>query len=536
MPFPRAISDERGFTIVEVMVAALLLMTGLVGTMTMLDQANATTTTTKAREQGVSLQRELVEAARSISYSELDNATIVSRLQAREGFADANGAENDWVIRRRGVNYSVTLGTCSVDDTTDGTGPHDPAQFCTTGAGQATAAGCRAILGTTGNVAGTAGASATTADCGVDVNRDGTIDSLVAGGSCTSGCGSGSDTNPDDYKRVVSLVRWDRGGGNRYALQAATMPNPGLSAAPSVVSITPSTTTAFAGTRYVDVGVVTNRAPATVGISIDGSPKGAATKTTGPLAWNYTWDLGALAEPVATAIEPAPGEVLDGTYVVSARALDAYGSAGTTRAVTVTVNRRSPYPVGQFRGGRRGGATGEIDFEWVLNRERDVNGYRVFRDVPDTTADVEVCARLPRGTACRLVDPPQGNSEYYAVAYDLDPGTGAERPGVRSANFQVTTTNAVPAPITSLQASNVSGGHTKLIWTASAGDPDAGDSIAYYRIYRDGTAYENRFDRTTTGGVVQYTDTQSEGTPHNYYVAAVDKYLGESTIFGPVRR
>jgi len=62
MRLPRPISDERGFTIVEVMVAAALLLTGLVGTMSMLNSANAATTSTKAREQGVSLQRELTEA------------------------------------------------------------------------------------------------------------------------------------------------------------------------------------------------------------------------------------------------------------------------------------------------------------------------------------------------------------------------------------------------------------------------------------------------------------------------------------------
>ena len=360
----------------------------------------------------------------------------------------------------------------------------------------------------------------------------------MAGGSCAAGCGSGADKNPDDYKRIVSLVRWERGAGLRYVLQAATLPNPGLSASPGVATITPSQTSVTSpGTQVVNIGVTTTRRAATVGITIDGSPKGSATASANPLIWNYAWALGAVATPLATATEPAAGEILDGTYVVSARALDTYGSAGATRAVTIAVNRRVPYPVGRFRGGRTGGTSGPIDFEWVLNKERDVIGYRVFRDVPDSAADVEVCARVPRGTSCLLPEAAAADGQYYAVAYDRDT-TGAERAGTRSANFSVTSTNQVPSPITALQASHVSGGHTKLIWTASAGDPDAagGDSVDYYRIYRDGTAYGNRFDRTTTGDVLYFTDTESTGTQHDYWVAAVDENLGQSTLFGPVRK
>lgn len=536
MPFPRFISDERGFTIVEVMVAAALLLTGLVATMSMLNSANASTTTTKAREQGVSLQREIVEAARSISYAELTPESIVARIQRMDGLGDDNGSTEDWKIRRRGITYSVTLGTCSVDDAADGTGAQDAARFCTTGPGKATAATCRTLLGTEGSVAGTGASDTAAADCGIDSNRDGTVDGLVAGGSCGAGCGSGTDSNPDDYKRIVSLVRWDRGSGARYALQAATLPNPGLSASPGVATITPERTNVLeAGIETLNIGVTTTRPAATVGISIDGSPLGsAAVVGSDPKVWNYPWRLGALASPIATATDPADGEVLDGTYVVSARALDAYGSAGTTRAATVTINRRIPYPVKRFRAGRRGGNSGDIDFEWVLNRERDIVGYRVFRDVPNTDVDEQACA-LTRRTACFLANPPEQNSEYYAVAYDRN-SAGGEQVGSRSPNFLVTKTNTVPAAVTALEALSVSGGNTKLNWAASAGDPDAGDSVDHYRIYRDGVAYANRYDRTSTGAVLEYLDTDAGGTPHDYWVAAVDQSLGESTLFGPVRR
>ena len=42
--------SESGFTLVEVMVAITLLLVGVLGTVTMIDGANAVTTRTKARE------------------------------------------------------------------------------------------------------------------------------------------------------------------------------------------------------------------------------------------------------------------------------------------------------------------------------------------------------------------------------------------------------------------------------------------------------------------------------------------------------
>lgn len=478
---------------------------------------------------------ELTEASRSIAYASLTPESIVSRVQATDGLGDDNGSGAEWQIRRRGITYSVTLGTCSVDDPSDGTGPHDPSQFCTTGAGQATAAICSTLLGNNGSVAGTGGSSAASADCGIDANLDGTVDSLVAGGSCSTGCGSGSDSNPDDYKRIVSLVRWKGGKGSRYSLQDATVPNPGQAAAPGVLSISAPPLVAPGAASTVTIGVTTTRPATTVGISSNGSPLGAADMTTNAMTWSYPWQLGALATPVATATDPAAGEVLDGTYVISARALDTYGSAGATRAATVQVDRRVPYPVKRFRAGLRGGSTGDLDLEWTLNRERDVIGYRVFLDVPNTTNDVQVCGLAIR-TACSLQNPPAGTNEYYAIAYDRD-ASGNERLGARSAsNFTVTRTNQVPNAITTLQATPAAGGSVRLDWTLPAvGDPDTADSVDFYRIYRDGAAYADRYDRTSTGTVVSYVDTDANGVAHDYRVAAVDTRLGESTVIGPVR-
>ena len=89
---------------------------------------------------------------------------------------------------------------------------------------------------------------------------------------------------------------------------------------------------------------------------------------------------------------------------------------------------------------------------------------------------------------------------------------------------------------TNLTASSA-GSNTVLSWSAPGiQDPDLGDSIAFYRIYRDGSAYANRYDRTGTGADLTYTDTHPDGVPHTYYVTAVDTQLAESPLLGPVTK
>jgi hypothetical protein len=63
-----------------------------------------------------------------------------------------------------------------------------------------------------------------------------------------------------------------------------------------------------------------------------------------------------------------------------------------------------------------------------------------------------------------------------------------------------------------------------LRWPAAT---DA-DGIRYYRIYRDGLAYADRYDRTGSGAQLTYTDTGAGAGGHTYYVTAVDERLAES--------
>ncbi len=525
------ITDEAGFTLIEVMVAAVLLLVGMLGTLSMVEAANSTTWSTKAREQAVALQREVVESVRGIPYDQLTPTSVGTHLRASANLADSDVSSAGWTVRRRGFTYSIAVGVCSVDDVRDGLGSHDGALFCATGTGSTSAQTCTTLLGVSGAIQGApaaASAGAAVGDCGIDLNLDGAVDNLTEAslGICIGICPIGTvDTTPSDYKRVVVLVRWDRGKGSRYALQSTTVANPGLAAAPAVVGLTAAGSVPVTSGTSVTLNAVTNKAPATVAWSVDGTQRGTATGAA--LAWAFTWPLGT----VSGSSSPNSGEVLDGSYVVGAKAFDGYGQFGSTRALTVTVNRRAPYPVQNLLGGRNGTA---VEFEWSPSPERDIVGYRVYRR-PTIGAAVEVCA-ITSATTCRDTSPPAlPLLTYYAVAVDRN-SAGSLREGAASPDITVAATNT-PPPTPPTLAASLSNGSTVLVWTAPpGGDPDLGDSIAFYRIYRDGSTYADRYDRTGTGETLTFTDTATGGQAHTYWVTAVDTQLAESPKIGPVTR
>jgi hypothetical protein len=326
------------------------------------------------------------------------------------------------------------------------------------------------------------------------------------------------DSMPDDYKRIVTLVTWDRGTGGRYALQSTTVPNPGSA---SGVAITKLDRTLPTGTdpitdplrTSVSFSAQSSRTAATVAWTVNGATgePGAGSGT----MWSWDWPLRTLG---ATAPE---GAVLDGSYLVGAKAFDANGVSGATRSTTVVLNRRMPYAPANFLAGRNDGA---VEFEWTSNAERDIEGYRVYQD--GVTAPV--CA-LTRATICRQASAPPLLSDvsYRVVAVDKDP-SGILREGDPSSH---TLTSALlePQPPSGLTATTVDGA-TTLSWTASPST-----DIEFYRIYRDGQSYDKRYDRVAAGERT-YTDPRTDGASHSYWITAVNAQLQESTMVGPVTR
>src|SRR3954469_11993407 len=405
------LGDDSGFTILEVMVAAVVLLVGLLGTFAVIDTAHSTITTTKAREQGTSLQRELIEAVRTIPYDQLTPNGVGSRLRAQPGLSDASLSAAGWTIRRRNQTYTISMGSCAVDDPRDGLGAHDAGVFCANSGAPTTPEQCASLLD-----GGSAAAVATPGDCGIDANGDGNADGLTAGAASPCPDTLCKDTAPLDYKRVVSLVRWTAGGKAKWQLQLTTVNSPGVSAAPTITDLratdlsnggtvmTAGSTIAFTATA--------SRTPSAMAWYVDGNLQ-ATTAVANP-TWTFTWDVGTAS--TGSGAQPGAQERVDGPYLVSVKAFDQYGQFGQTRSVNITVNRREPFAPINLRAGRNGSA---VDVEWTPNKEGDIRGYNVYRRTT-SGSDVKVCA-LVTGTTCHdATAPGSGTLQYYAAAVETN--------------------------------------------------------------------------------------------------------------------
>ena len=474
---------HEGMTIIEVLVAMTVLLVGVMSAVALIDRANATTVKTRAREGATNAARELIEAARSVPYASVTPGAIESEIQALPGLAD-DGPAAGWTIRRRGFTYTVTTNVCAFDDGRDGGGVHDAGSFCADSA------------------------TATTPP----------------------------DLTPEDYKRVRVDVTWEQAGITREVHQTELINNPGSAGGPAVRTLTldgsssPPTVT-NAATQNLTFQLTTSSTPNTLHWLLDGTSQAPITSGSGK-SWSFAWDLG---------VADAPDSVLDGTYLVSAEAFDVYDVAGPAKSITVSLNRTLPDKVTAFVGGRTGDPAVPddqvVDFEWLPNIERDVIGYAVFR--VDGATRTEVCP-LAAKTHCMDEDPPdQSPLSYVVVAYDEDPVTGDPRPGPDSDTLTVVKGNQPPDTPLDLTATTQAGGDTKLTWVRPGiwGDPDApGDSIDFYRVYRDGITYADRYARwdDDSPALVEFVDGNTGGTPHTYWVTAVDRNYGESAPAGPV--
>src|SRR5436309_13628324 len=81
---------EQGFTVVEVLVATIVLVAGLLTTFMMLSVSTHQSADVRARQGAVTLARQITEEARSISYSQISSANIATTLQAMPGLANSS--------------------------------------------------------------------------------------------------------------------------------------------------------------------------------------------------------------------------------------------------------------------------------------------------------------------------------------------------------------------------------------------------------------------------------------------------------------
>jgi prepilin-type N-terminal cleavage/methylation domain-containing protein len=168
------VSEQSGFTLVEVLVAAVVLVVGLGSLLQMLVTADHVISTTRLRQEETSVAREVLEDARGLASTQLTSTAIASALQPV--IPQATVSSSNLVVTRSvssgtPTSFNVSFNVCDLDDPSDGYGNH----------GLSPASG------------------------GVwcpDVASNGT-----------------QDSNPDDYQRLLAdLQRHDHGGRHPHPL------------------------------------------------------------------------------------------------------------------------------------------------------------------------------------------------------------------------------------------------------------------------------------------------------------------------------
>ena len=480
-------TQQQGFTLIEVMVAITVLLVGVLGTVTMIDGANAVTSRTKAREGGTAVARSVLEIARGIPYQDLTTTQLLGVLQTRNGLSDVQPGVAGHQIQSRSFLYTLTPVVCSMDDPKDRLGSHTdiPIDFCP--------------------------------------------DSDVVSGTPTS-----VDKNPDDYRRVGVRLRWaDKAGHAISVKQTGVVTNPAGGLGPAVNSVTPhlpNTPTVTTG-ESATYKITTSSQADSVSMSVNGQPIGEADQVD-DTHWDFTWELGPADTP----------EFVDCNYVLQAQASDDKGRVGAPFALTVTLNRRRPFAPPGLEGGRN--LNGDrIDVQWGTRPECDIQRYEVFRGTIPSAIDTPVCTRfLGQKTECLDEGAPAGQVYYKVLALDKSP-TGSDRSGDATEIAIVEGNGGAPSSPTGLtvcsggnpDCSDIHGdpappGSAVLSWEPSS---DA-DGVAFYRVYRGGNTYDKRHDVLfpVANKPLVFVDAPSGAA--TYYVSAVDSLFGESQLSGPV--
>jgi type II secretory pathway pseudopilin PulG len=558
-----ALRHEAGFTIIEVMVGAMLLVIGLIGTLALFDTSNRLAAQNQNRVGAVNLAREVAEDIRALDYDRVDATNIVGDL-AGEGITDGNVTQNGIQITRGHVTYTLNVVKTSGGNTTS-----------------------PCIL-----------------DSGTDGARAATDTSFYCNGSPAAGSTTPSDGNPDDFRRVEVTVTWpgpqgtascsglDSGPGRSCVTQAVLIQNPSGGIGPSIETITLQTaglTMSADGTTIEGpetptnaTFTVTTRAAADEvhWTADDGVSSGVATGSN--KNWTFTWSF--------------PSSMRDGAHTVSVQAF-LLGSGGPAKPKAIQVNRSEPaapdinvLPLRSAgvntRLNRANGSDPAVEFTWAQNPETDIRGYRVYHalnplapqlDSNLPNVDPVGCSTIPQGVAVvSCVDPLSSadltaaactplqtpptptlpcNFTYYIVAFDsrwttrtntplltctspltvsirFSQFSNPDRPGCASQSFTIDVNNgqlaAAPGQPQNPGVTRVNGLPVLTWGAASAG---SGSAIAFYRIYRSPSnppQYSERLGRTQNATSLTFTDATASAASQSYAITAVNQDYQES--------
>jgi prepilin-type N-terminal cleavage/methylation domain-containing protein len=500
--------DDAGFTLIEVLVAALVLVVGLLALFGMIIVSDHAIARDRIRQAETSLAREVLEDARSLPYGDLNTPALAGSLQPLVPNSAVAGPQSapTLTVTRSIYTFSVALSACSMDDPSDGYGNHSlpPASG---------GSWCPDTL---------AGPSGTT------------------------------DTNPDDYKRVSATVTPIGGTQTPVVQQTILIYNrpthgPAVSCLTTTQgqcpgtsqTITSSSTTSL--TFYVTTTSVADR----IQWLVNGAQPPASQIASGSVdpyqpsstTSSFTW-----------IFPQVNGSYIDGSFTITAVAYDSNGNAGTRSTLQITIDRHRPLAPASVTAGWNQQLQ-IVDILWSPSIDQDVLYYQVWHQVgtqpaaevcqtanATTTSCTDTTAPAPtEPSTCSNPPTDSGTSNQYWV-YGFDSGGQ----GTASASVDANVCDHPPYAPTNLSGT-LSGSTLTLSWTApSPGDPDAGDSIAWWRIYRwaggsSGQTLSNRYDligATAPGGgqVTSYTDSSADpgGAAQSYCVSAVDTHLNES--------
>jgi prepilin-type N-terminal cleavage/methylation domain-containing protein len=641
--------DQRGFTMIEVMVASLVLAIGVLGLVSLVDGANKALGANKEREGATNVARQVVEDVDSLAYTAADPTTITSTLQSKPGLANTGGA-GGWTVTSRGLSYQVAVSVTTNSTPINFkrvTATVTPAAAPSLKVTQSTlmfpggiSAGVPPVTNITSNVASPVTSSSTTSvtftattsgtPSGVVFFVDGNPVGTATGSGSTwtypwsiSGLSDGtyvisarsfnsSGTYSDAYTVTFTLERsvpaaptgFETGydpfegsvdsqwfaspernvvGYHVYRQQtsptlgSATQVNCGTVASPVylVTSLNCTDASPLTGSGAVTAGQSSSNAvDGTKSFSLS-KPAGVAAgdvllatistnatpTVTAPSGWtlagsNQNGNNGmesAVYYKVATASEPATytwtlshkqdttGGIVDYSGVDTTNPIDAIqsfaGNSGTAwgpPVTTTTANDAIVEAVG-FTGAAMYSWTPVVPSGMTQRFHGNANGSEsVVADKSQATAgssgwfftQADTTNSSSGWVAQTIALKSRSISVNYWVVpcyYDtnsvLQEGTATTPINAYAADSPPNAPSWTSTPLTTL-----SDGTTQLQWNLSSGDPDTGDSVEMYRIYRDGQRYD-----TVGGSTSSYIDSNPGGTTHSYYVTAVDTHMEEST-------
>lgn len=506
-PGHRLSAEQAGFTLVEVLVAALVLVVGILGLLNAIDVSNHADAATRVRQTSTSLAREVLEDARSLPYTNLASTSLATQLQPLVPGSSVSGTT--LVVTRAPYTLTLAFTTCSLDDPSDGYGDHtQPPQS--------------------------------------------------GGNWCPDVAPSGSsDSQPDDYKRVsVSVTPSSYIGVT--AVQDTTLIYQGAANGPAVTCLTLSTcpgansTITDPNTTSLTFNLTTTTLASSITWLVNGDPPPSAQIASGqsdpytPSSTNssFTWVL-----PSA-----------DGTYTISAIAYDANGHSGTRSTLQVTLNRHVVIAPATLTAGWDSQIHG-VDIQWVPSVDQDVLYYSVYHRIGSGVALLVPGCSQVHGTTCTDTtaispNPPAVPSTcssasqsyttantYWVIGVDADPTTGAARASTQaSPAFDANLCDHPPAAPSGLTGT-LSSGSLNLSWSvpASPVDPDSWDSIQQWRIYRWAPSTSAQFPGSrlqlvgalspSGGANTTAVDNSPDpgGVAQNYCVTSVDSHLDESS-------